>query len=232
MLHLRILGRFFFGASIFFLSEHSSLFVQATNATKANAPTIDEISNSEDVIVNVFSSTSSSTNRNTFLATHRSWFDILTPSDDNVIDTESDPFVDSLRYENNPFRFTEEPSIEPSFAPSGEPSVLPTLFPTPRPTIWRENSTPLNPDRSYFDYDPKKNSRYGPGQPELVELKDRTKLIYRNNNWLNVKDSAEEQYWKPLQQDIKFSLSSNACDNNRQSPIDIWPTENASCEGE
>ena len=146
-----------------------------------------------------------------------------------------DPNKVDFSLEVDPFHFTSEPTFAPSSHPSDEPSLLPSSRPTPRPTIWRETSEPRNADESYFDYNPKKNSRYGPGQKEIYEVKKygSTKIIYENNKWEKVKDSPEEMYWRPLQKDIKFDLSKNSCsskDSRFQSPIDIWPSDYAVCE--
>mmetsp|Transcript_21291 Transcript_21291/g.43666 ORF Transcript_21291/g.43666 Transcript_21291/m.43666 type:complete len:615 (-) Transcript_21291:635-2479(-) len=161
----------------------------------------------------------------------RSWINVLMPLEGDAATIQSDPFRTTMGVEADPFRFTEMPSSEPSALPSSEPSARPTPSPTPRPTIWKENSVPRNADQSYFDYNPNKSSEYGPGQATEIKVnKEQTKIVYKNNNWKSVKKSAEEEYWMPLQKDIKFNLKDNACSNSRQSPIDIWPAEDVECE--
>ena len=164
----------------------------------------------------------------------RNWVEVTSLTNFDAI-LGGDPNKAGSSTEVDPFRFTLSPSSAPSSLPSSRPSLGPTSFPTPRPTIWRETSEPRNADDSYFDYNPQKNSKYGPGQKKIYEVqKDgSTKIIYENNNWEKVRDSQEEKYWKPLQKDIKFDLSKNSCGSKGsrfQSPIDIWPTDDAECE--
>ena len=164
----------------------------------------------------------------------RNWVEVISLTNFDAILGE-DPNKAGSSTEVDPFRFTLSPSSAPSSLPSTHPSLGPTSFPTPRPTIWREISEPRNADDSYFDYNPQKNSKYGPGQKKIYEVKKdgSTKIIYENNNWEKVRDSQEETYWKPLQKDIKFDLSKNSCGSKGsrfQSPIDIWPTDDAECE--
>lgn len=164
---------------------------------------------------------------------NRNWIEVISPVGLNAIVVEDSNMVISSS-EVDPFHFTSEPSLAPSVHPSVEPSLLPTSRPTPRPTIWRETSEPRNANETYFDYNPEKSSRYGPGQKEIYEVKKdgSTKIIYENNNWEKVKGSPEEVYWRPLQKDIKFDLSRNSCGSKSrfQSPIDIWPSDDAECE--
>ena len=164
---------------------------------------------------------------------NRNWIEVVSPADLSTI-LEEDPNKVLSTREVDPFYFTSEPSVAPSSYPSAEPSLLPTSRPTPRPTIWRETSEPRNAGETYFDYNPKKSSRYGPGQKKTYEVKKdgSTKIVYENNNWEKIKNSPEEVYWRPLQKDIKFDLSKNSCGRKSrfQSPIDIWPTDDAECE--
>lgn len=189
--------------------------------------------NSGDNVTSVATNNTNSTRTAPRQHINRNWIEVVSPADLSTIIEEDPNKVLSTR-EVDPFYFTSEPSLAPSSHPSAEPSLLPTSRPTPRPTIWRETSEPRNAGETYFDYSPEKSSRYGPGQKEIYEVKKdgSTKIIYESNNWEKIKNSPEEVYWRPLQKDIKFDLSKNSCGSKSrfQSPIDIWPTDNAEYE--
>ena len=213
--------------------SNSNQFINSTE--NVNATSGYQVSNIKTTLANAFIPGATSDNATDVpvsannVSSTRGWIGVLMPLDGEATVIQNDPFRNAVSIEVDPFRFTEMPSANPSSTPSTEPTALPTSPPTPRPTIWKENSIPRNADQSYFDYNP--DSRYGPGEATEIEVsKELSRIMYKNNNWRNVKDSSEEKYWMPLQKDIKFSLKDNACSNSRQSPIDIWPSEEVECE--
>lgn len=223
-------------------SPNGSSIASLANDTLLSAPTNVSITDlapmmptsSSDNVTSVNTNNSTNSTR-TAPRQHinRHWIEVVSPLSLNTIVAEDSNKIISSS-EVDPFYFTSEPSLAPSSHPSAGPSLLPTSRPTPRPTIWRETSEPRNAGETYFDYCPEKSSRYGPGQKEIYEVKKdgSTKIIYENNHWEKVKGGPEEVYWRPLQKDIKFDLSKNSCGSKSrfQSPIDIWPTDDAECE--
>ena len=139
---------------------------------------------------------------------------------------------------------TSEPSSNPTHKPTESPTISPnptehptseptTAAPSSRPTEedpYPENETPLFPPASYFNYDTREESRYGPGTPGLVYQDGQFTVAYQNNAWDNVilpKDSYWSEFdkngfgaWKGVL--AKRNPLVNQCGNvGEQSPIDV-----------
>ena len=171
-------------------------------------------------------------------AAARSWRDIATfhdllPRDDMVL----------AHLEYDPFIFTDQPTPAPINRQTKPPSATqshtaeptrrsrtdsPTKAPTGDP--YPVNNPPFFPSTSYFNYDTRQNSRFGPGYPEFVYTEKGFLLEFQNNGWAKTK-LASDSYWREFDDPgygawagilAGRNLEGNQCGNiGHQSPIDV-----------
>lgn len=182
----------------------------------------------------------------------RSWTDIDLYHGEDSKDLSGILYLSSVdRYYKNTVEPTYAPttltptadptsSARPSILPSASPSSAPSSAPTP--DIFAPNDPPDNPDPWYFNYDTRKEAKYGPGYPEIVHTGRNTGFAmgYKNNQWATVQDRPY-----PFNTWLEFSDNgygtwkgalgnrnplANQCTRiGRQSPIDLHESE-ATCE--
>jgi hypothetical protein len=136
---------------------------------------------------------------------------------------------------------TGSPSMKPTESPSRKPTRPPTDSPSASPTLAQvpPNDVPLNPDRSYFNYDNTPGELHGPGYIGFTQVNKKMVLGYKENAWASV-DSPADSYWNEF--DVNgFGAWDGVLENRRpnrnmcgrvglQSPIDVRENDLGKCD--
>jgi hypothetical protein len=111
-----------------------------------------------------------------------------------------------------PLEFSESPTVTQTYPPTGSPAASPLMLPstattgtngvnldgqaTIAPTLdpYRVNEVPRSPPDSYFNYDMRSGSPYGPGQAEFVHTDEGFIIQYQNNGWARA-SLPDDSYW-------------------------------------
>lgn len=164
-------------------------------------------------------------------ATSRSWKDIQ-------VYHESSP-RDAFRleqFEKDTFSFPLEPSLSPivpTLTRVPTRPTTPTRSPTDSPTTdpYLPNEEPPFPPSSYFNYDVRETSQFGPGYQAIVYTpQDGFTIEYQNNGWAHA-TTPDDYYWAEFGLNgfgtwggtlATRDMESNQCGKiGMQSPIDI-----------
>ena len=167
----------------------------------------------------------------------RSWTDIDILHEPKLLDTYGASFLSAI--DPNPSSTTTAPTESVSLGSS--PSAIPLSSVTPQPTATPTSpldpfppiQTPLNPDPWYFNYDTRRDSKYGPGFPSLQSINGRPLMGYNNNAWGSV-TNPPRPYWMEFTEADGYGpwqgvlqnrdVLRNMCSRvGLQSPIDIKP---------